>query len=209
MVSVDELIYASRFSCGLKNGKPFFSILLQRGIELTHENTRSFLNRVQFLPLKHIEGFKREDQGYVNQELSAVYTFLFSIMPGRVFNRSTGMGLNGRQRSQLDWMVLASKAGFDTIEVLYEHKHFQTGDLSTAPNAISVLVFNNRCFGNNLPKNLLLVKCCNALLTLSEEQILQVYVREVDDRFQFLGVTLIPKFTEVGEDFLHELINLL
>lgn len=209
MVSVDELIHASRFSCGYKNGKPFFSILLQRGLELTHDNIQTFLNRVQYLPVKHLVRFKNEDQGYVNQELSAVFTFLFSIMPNGLFNHSTGMGLNGRQRSQLEWLLLARKAGFDTIEVLYEHQQLQYGGLGAHSNVITVLVFNNKCFGQNLPGDSRLTKYSEALRILSEEEILELYVREVDERFVFLGAALIPTFKSGGDEFLEELKTLL
>jgi len=209
MVSVDELIHASRFCCGLKNGKPFFSILLQRGLELNEHNFKAFLNRVQYLPLKHIQQFKKEDQAYVSQELGAVFTFLFSIMPNQLFNKSTGTGLNGRQRSQLEWLVLASKAGFDTPELLYEHQRFQYHDFSRHSTTDTVLFFNNRCFGKNMNEHSLLWKHCEQFGRLSGEKILELYVREVDHSFQFLGANLIPTFNGAGDDFLHELKTLL
>lgn len=208
MISVDELIHASCFSCGYKNGKPFFSILLQSGLELTHDNIDTSLNRVQYLPVEHVMRFKQEDQGYVNEELNAVFTFLFSIFPNGLFNQSTGMGLNGRQRSQLEWMQLAVKAGFDTVELLYEHQQFQWADLGVDSSMVTMLVFNNKCFGN-FPAASSLTEYGRALCKLSGEKILELYVREVDNRFVFLGAALIPTFHGAGDDFLDELKALL
>lgn len=209
MVSVDELLHASRFCCGFKNGKPFFSILLQRGLELTDDNCHRFLNRVRYLPFNHIGKYKTEDQSYVTQELGAIYTFLLAIMPHGLFNNATGAGLNGRQRSHLEWMVLANKAGLDTIELLYEHKAFHYKEFGYDSNTITILVFNDKCFGKNISEYSLLQKSCKRLAMLSEEKIIELYVRKAEDRFEFLGANLMPTFHGAGEDFLSELKTLL
>ncbi len=135
-----------------------------------------------------------------------LFTFLFSIFPNQIFNKSSGMGLCGQLRSQLEWMQLAEKAGFKTGELLYENKLLQNTDNYLFGQSESVLFFNGRCFGTGSFIHPALSASCLTLGSLSNERILEIYVQQTSpDTFAFTGVNIMPTFKGIGNDFLNEL----
>lgn len=129
LVSAEELVYAPYFCCGFQNGKVFFDIRLANGFVFSNDTVSTVLNRIYYLPLQHIQQFKQEDRPYVESELTATFTFLFSILPGQIFNETTGQGFCGKRRSGLEWMQLAQKAGFEKTALLYQNKELQTDSI--------------------------------------------------------------------------------
>lgn len=209
LVTAEELIYAPRFCCGIKNGAPFFSIGLHNGQELNGENVAAVLNRIRYLPLQNAQQFRAEDRAYVVQELPAIFTFLFSILPGQLFNKSNGNSLNGRCRSALEWQLLAGNAGFDTGALWFEQHELKQLGLQTGSPVKAVLFFNGKCFGNGITQDAVLYQQCLALGKASGEKILEIYVQELNEGNRFLGANLVPSFQGAGADFIHELKTLL
>ena len=83
LISAEELVYAPSFQCGFQNGKAFFSLSLPNGFVFSNQTVSAVINRIQTLPLQHVQWFKTEDQEYVKTELTATFVFLFSILPLR------------------------------------------------------------------------------------------------------------------------------
>lgn len=209
MISAEELVYASRVNAGVKDGKAYFDIQLQNGLVLNNKNVKACLNRVSFLPLEHAERFQPEDRQYVSQELTAIFTFLFSCMPNQLFNSATGMGLSGRSRGRLQWLELARLAGFETINFNFGRNSFNDLTSLPTPSDTAILYFNGKCYGPVLPVDLLLEDLCTQLGLLSEERVLEIYIRTINGRWAFVGANTLPAFNSVYANFLPDLKMLL
>jgi hypothetical protein len=205
LISAEELVYAPDFSCGFKNGKAFFNITLPNKFVFSNDTVSKIINRIQYLPLQHLQQFKEEDRLYVEAEFTATFTFLFSILPGNIFNQTTGMGFCGRRRSQLEWLLLAQKAGFEKTELLYQNKELYTEPVSTKSEIKSILFFNNKYYGSE--DNNEAGELCMKLGQLSGEKILEIYFNATDNKLFFVEAKTTPSFQNADIDFITDLNN--
>ena len=115
-------------------------------------------------------------QAIVSYRLACNITFLFSILPGQIFNKTTGQGFNGKPRSTLEWVQLAQKAGFKTVELLYQCKELQMDALPDR-SLQSLLYFNNKCYGTGTTVDSQAASCCMLLGQLSGENIRNIFFK--------------------------------
>jgi len=209
MIAAEELVYAQQFSCGMEDDGSYFSIRLQNGLEITNQSVHTTVNRINFLPEAITSRFKPSDRSYVTQEQMATFTFLFNILPGQLFNTSSGRGLNGQYRSQWEWLQLAKQAGLTTIEMAYENYQLYQTTLTEVNPLVPVLYFNGKCFGRSIINNDHLYTCCQQLGALSTDRIIEMYFRVVNQTLLFTGASTVPAFQEAGDDFINELKELL
>ncbi len=207
LISAEELVYAPYFCCGFQNGKAFFDIRLHNGFVFTNDTVFTVINRIHYLPLQHVLQFKQEDRLYVEAELTATFTFLFSILPGQIFNKITGQGFCGKWRSELEWMLLAQKAGFEKSILLYQNKELYNQPVSTEGMIESILFFNNKCYGSIKENYGKAEEYCLMLGQLSGERILEIYFRIIDSKVFFVDAKTIPSFHNAGVDFINDLNN--
>jgi hypothetical protein len=208
LISAEELVYAPSFSCGFKNGKAFFSIRLTNGFVFSNETVTSVINRIQQLPYSHLQRFTAADQGYVKAELDAVFVFLFAILPNSIFNKSTPAGFCGRQRSAVEWQLLAAESGFETAPVVYQEKLLQT-TVPAKERLQSILVFNNSCYGNAVRLFPQAAAYCTQLLQRSGETILEIWFWEQDDALFFADASTQPSLENADSNFIQHVNSVL
>lgn len=205
LISAEELVYAPHIRCGFRHGQAFFSFVLQNGLSFSSDQNMVVLNRVSYLPLLHLRQFRHEDQAYVQAEMQALFTFIFSLLPHPVFNAATGRGLCGAERTAMEWALLAKKAGFCIAETIYEEKHHQHFGGNATPPAFPVIVFNGRCYSSS---SLLTQEACRSLLhllQLSGENIIEVFLQVAGDTLRFDRATVKPGFSGINKCFLADL----
>ncbi|WP_336514166.1 hypothetical protein [Pollutibacter soli] len=209
LISAEELVYAPVFDCGYQNGKAFFSVELASGFVLSDQNVTATINRISHLPLQHVERFKTEDREYVSAELISNFAFLFSILPHIVFNNTSPSGFCGRVRSDIEWLLLAKKAGFETSAFVYENKI--TDKLSPVKNDAlkNLLYFNGRCYGDNAVLSSSAVTICKEFGEISAENIIEIWFYEDEKRLHFHSATVHPSFHNAGTEFIDDLNSLL
>lgn len=207
LISAEELAYAPSFGCGFRNGKAFFSILLQSGFEFSNETVSAVINRIQVLPMQQAQRFKEEDREYVQTELTAVWVFLFSILPNVVFNATTPAGFCGRIRSPIEWTLLARQSGFETQEIVYEHQTLQHFPGTRTPS-FTILYFHQKCYAPAFLRHPLAVECSLLLGKLSGEKILEITLGITGNKPFFIAASTHPSFQNIGNDFIADL-NLL
>ena len=208
LISAEELVYAPSFRCGFQNGKAFFNLQLHSGFVFSNQTVTSVINRIQQLPLQHIQSFIMEDREYASTELNAVFVFLFSILPNNIFNATTVRGFSGKRRSLLEWTMLAQQSGFKTTEIIYQNDQLQNS--IDAENSLqSILVFNEKCYGdgrNNFPQA---AACCVSLGKLCNEKILEIWFYDEDGNTLFVSAGTQPSFKNVTPDFINDVNKLL
>ena len=209
LISAEELVYAPFFRCGFQNGRAFFYLQLQSGFIFSNQTVSSVINRIQQLPLQHIQSFKMNDREYASTELNAVFVFLFSLFPNNIFNETTVRGFCGKRRSLLEWTILAQQSGFKTTEIIYQNNQLQNF-INVENNTLQcILVFNEKCYGrvtNNFPQA---AGCCLSLGKLCNEKILEIWFYEQDEEIFFVSALTQPSFKNVTPDFINDINNLL
>jgi hypothetical protein len=209
LIFAEELVYAPTFNCGFQRGKAFFSLVLNDGFVFSDNTVGTVINRINHIPTEHVARFKSEDRDYVLSELSASFVFLFSILPNIVFNKTTPAGFCGRKRSQLEWMKLAKKAGFEIDPLLFQNKKFEDSGRVNDKNPCSVLYFKNKCYEIERERNPLINESVQMLGELSGENILEVWFNRENEKLHFLKVSTQPSFRQIGNDFIEDLNKLL
>jgi hypothetical protein len=203
LIAAEELVYATSFNCGFKNGKAFFLLQLIDGFIFSNETVTAVINRIQHLPVQHLARFKKEDQDYVKAELDAVFVFLFSILPNNIFNSATPAGFCGRRRPQLEWLLLAHQCGFNVQEVFYKNKALQPTGFTNEQQLQSILFFRGKCYGVaavNFPQ---VAVCCTKLGQLAGENILEIYFWQAHDKIFFSSASTQPLFENIDADFIN------
>ena len=209
LISAEELVYAPSFRCGFQNGEAFFNLQLHSGFVFSNQTVTSVINRIQQLPLQHIQSFIMEDRDYASTELNAVFVFLFSILPNNIFNATTVRGFCGKRRSLSEWTILAQQSGFKTAEIIYQNDQLQNSIDSENRLVQSILVFNEKCYGdagNNFPQA---AACCISLGKLCNEKILEIYFYAEDGNTFFVSAVTQPSFKNVTPDFINDVNSLL
>lgn len=208
LIAAEELVYAPSFSCGIRNGKAFFSLQLTDGFVFSNETVSAVINRIQRLPSGHIQRFAAADRDYVKAELDAIFVFLFSILPNSIFNKSTPAGFCGRHRSAAEWQLLAGQSGFATGEMLYQHKQLQTSAVP-AGKIKTLLSFRGGCYGSAAVDHTAAAQCCTKLGQLAGENILEIKFWEDDGQLVFASAATQPSFENLDADFINAINSLL
>lgn len=206
VISAEELLFASSFSCGFHNGQAFFSLSLQSGFLFSNTTVSTVLNRINYLPSQHLAYFKEEDRNYVQAEQQAIFTFLFSILPNPVFNSSSSLGLSGAFRTQWSWQLLAKRAGLSIAEMIYTGKKLYSS--RTQSETFFVLVFGEKCYSQSPHLTDKLTEQLQRLRCLCSEKIIEVELSANSSGVFFKTATTKPNFTQINESFLHDLMLL-
>lgn len=209
VITAEELVYAPFFSCGFKNGQAFFTIRLHTDLQLCSSADFTFLNRISYLPDKHLAYFKEVDRDYVRSEQQAVFTFLFSILPNSLFNMATGRGLSGVQRSLFEWKMLARQVGFRMAETVFENKQLYQEKVNSTDGVFYLVAFRGKCYGKKTADCAKAGRLAIALQERSSEKILEVGLQVIGDDVFFETATITPGFRDVNESFLNDLQKLL
>lgn len=207
LISAEELLYAPVFSCGFRNGQAFFSVQLHNGFLFSNTTVTAVLNRISYLPQAHLQQFKEEDRSYVQAEQQAIFTFLFSILPGQVFNAASGRGLSGANRSPAEWLLLASEAGLSVVTTTYSGGTVYFSRQDEQANEITVVVFVGRCYSRSPCLTPALAEKLVALQKQSGENILEVSLLWQNNTAFFRSASVQPGFADVDATFLIDLKN--
>lgn len=96
--------------------------LLPDGRRIVSTAVRGTLNRLVGL-WPQPTYFGSPDGDYALQELLAMYLSLLRALPAPVLNPPSPQGLSGRMRYTPDWLVLAARAGFETVPYAVSSRH--------------------------------------------------------------------------------------
>lgn len=133
LISAEELVLAprwlhvqeSRSGPGLNTRT---SIELGDGCLLCSDRIGVVFNRLRAVPMPHFANATGADREYAVMEMYALLLSWVFSLPCPVFNRPTGRGLGGPERSLPEWLALAAKAGLPvhTYRFTSDPRRFRT-----------------------------------------------------------------------------------
>ena len=157
-------------------GDPRTTFTLPDGRAIDSASVRGALNRVTALPLAHLAGAAIDDRRYAEHELYAVVLSVLHGLGDRMINPPTAQGLAGRLRPAVEWLWLATRAGFRTADSCDSD-----GDglrISDVPGGMltRAIVLDDRIYGAAVPSHIGVSAI--ALAGLAETRLLGVDVIE-------------------------------
>jgi hypothetical protein len=109
-VTIDSLIYSTSITQRLTDCGTSTRILIHDG-RVIDDRLQGTVNRVDFLPMRHLSRIAVPDQDYAMQELFAIFTSILYGLPGAMLNRACDRGLCGPVISAEEWLNTAADAG--------------------------------------------------------------------------------------------------
>ena len=108
----------------------------------------------------------------------------------------------------MEWTMLAQQSGFKTTEIIYQNDQLQNS--INAENSLqSILVFNEKCYGDGRNNFVQAAACCVSLGKLCNEKILEIWFYDEDGNTLFVSAGTQPSFKNVTPDFIHDVNKLL
>jgi hypothetical protein len=109
-VSVDALVYSTSITHRVTTAATSTEIVLHDGT-VVGPGLRGTVNRVGYLPARHLDRAAPVDRDYAIQELYALFTSILHGLPGRTVNPAGSRGLSGPFLRPVEWAVAAGAAG--------------------------------------------------------------------------------------------------
>lgn len=111
LVSSEELVYAPHWSHRLGASPAATEITLADGTALTSGDLGVVFNRLRYVHMPHFELANQADRDFAVMEMYALWLSWLESLPCPVVNPASARGLGGQERSQVEWLSLASQAG--------------------------------------------------------------------------------------------------
>lgn len=178
------------------------------GRYLRSDDVKGALNRLTWVPDRHLAVGAEADRGYALQELNALFLSWLCAVPGQVLNRPTAGGLSGRWRHPSEWAVLAARAGLRPIPYHQssEDPPEEAAILRIDDEITQVFVVSDRVVsGRRLPESV--IDGCRRLAHLAETTLLGIeLVQAGTGRWSFLGASPTPDLRLGGEGLVDALL---
>jgi hypothetical protein len=111
LVSSEELIYAPHWSHRLGEPPPATEITLADRTVLSSEDLGVVFNRLRYVHMPHFGLASEADRNFAVMEMYALWLSWLESLPCPVINPASTRGLGAQERSQVEWLALASQAG--------------------------------------------------------------------------------------------------
>ena len=149
----EALVYNRRFEHRLLSDETVTRIMLADGRVLDGTQFDGVLNRINALPVEHLQSAVSDDRQYAAQEQRAVFLSWLYSLPGVLINRPGARGLCGDLLSLAEWTWLAGQAGLPTLTF---HQNDQTpgGTLDESPytgSIFQIIVLDGQIYGQRPP----------------------------------------------------------
>lgn len=176
-----------------------FSIKLYDGNNITEDAFSLVINRLMGVSPLLYKAIVRADVPYSISELGAAYLAMFSSFRCPVINCPRGPGLSLSWRSELDWLLLASRVGLALDERLIEHPLEQNSAYDTA-----IVLFNSQVYGVRISDQLV-----ESLRLFCAEADVDLFAVKLVERrggiFAYAGVDLCPMLSTGGAGLVGDL----
>lgn len=111
LVSSEELMLAPRWRHALDSGDAATELTLAGDRRIHSDSLALVFQRIQRVELPQFSRSKPHDREYAVTEMHALLLSWLESLPCPVVNRAGPRGLSGADRSLLEWMTLAARAG--------------------------------------------------------------------------------------------------
>jgi hypothetical protein len=169
------------------------------------------LNRLTWVPDRHLGLAADADRRYATQELSALFLSWLHALPGAVINRPSPGGLAGRWRHPSEWAVLAARCGLNPDP--YHRSSDESPEEAAARHVdgemAPVFVVSGRVLGGgSLPEGIR--AGCRRLARVADTPLLGVQFAAVDEGpWRFIGASPTPDLRRGGDAVVDALLRAL
>lgn len=111
LLTSEELVYAPHWSHRLGDGNPITELTLADKTVLSSKDFGVVFNRLRYVSVPHFELAKEDDRNFAVMEMYALLLSWLASLPCPVINPASPRGLGAQERSQAEWLCLASQAG--------------------------------------------------------------------------------------------------
>lgn len=210
LITGDALVCSQRWEHRLTTTETTVNIVLSDGRRINDGNIAGVLNRLGFLPDRHLAVARPQDREYAAQEFTAFFISWLYALRAPILNRPGPAGLCGQWRSDTEWVWLAAQAGLPTT-VYHCSSHPPHGGLMV-PKELpidslprrTVLVVADEVLGDNAAPPIR--EGCRCLARLAGTSLLGVdFAVSASGSWLFAGATLLPDLRLGGRRFIEVL----
>jgi len=128
LITSEELVLAPHWRHKLSQGTITSQVQLADGTWIIPDPGDLIFNRLQAVKMPQFEIASREDQNFAAQEMYALWLSWLSSLPCAVVNSASPRGLSGQNRSPVEWLMLAARAGLPVRGYAFtsDPRHFPT-----------------------------------------------------------------------------------
>jgi hypothetical protein len=117
LVSMEEIVFAPRWSHTLNGAKAKAALTLHDGTEIRNDQIGVVFNRLQYLDMPHFATSDKADREYAVMEMFALFLSWLKAVPCPIINPISSQNLAGPIHSSLAWQQLAGQAGLPTVRM--------------------------------------------------------------------------------------------
>ena len=117
LVSMEEIVFAPRWSHTLNGAKAKAALTLHDGTEIHGDQIGIVFNRLQYLDMPHFAASYKADREYATMEMFALFLSWLKALSCPIINAVSSQNLGGPIHSFLAWQQLAGKAGLPTVRL--------------------------------------------------------------------------------------------
>lgn len=207
MIVAEQLVYNKKLVLQKQGGKATYHIELADGRIINDRNCTGFINRIQYLPMDMLASFDLNDRSYVAQEQRALFHYWMASLPNVLFNPCSTNGYSGYERSRLEWLMLAGKAGLNVFPVYLSASQYSPGENHALHPTVTVLAFRSRlfCATTSIPEPI--KNKCIQLQQLSNEDLLGIELCVVNGQWYLKTVSVHPPLQQGGNEFVQHIKN--
>jgi hypothetical protein len=193
-VAAETLACALRWEHRVGEDGASFLADLADGERLASVSIDGVLNRLPGLPPNVFDSAAPAERAYALQEAHAFFVSWLSSLPVPVIPRATPQALSGTPRSELEWQLLASRAGLAVDERRWTASQDGAvrGDAEHGREQVAI-VLGDRRFGGGRVFGAFLSereqRCCLDLAGAAETELLAVSFRRGRRAWTFAGAT--------------------
>jgi hypothetical protein len=211
LATTEMLEDAPRWQHTISSDSAEFRVTLRDGRLIRSDQLTGVFNRISWAPSAQLlEAVVSGDRAYASQEWWAFFLSWLQCVHAPVLNRPTPQGLCGRFRHQVEWALLAQRAGLRVPGYL---THLQSSSeraerQPSTPNlVVTVIVLQGDIFGPpELPKAI--QEGCRRLACLAETELLGISFGRAPKRgWSFAGASPCPDLTSGGALLIDGLIS--
>lgn len=138
LLSVDELILASRWSHRVVGGRTSTCIDLHDGSSLSDNDLGAVFNRLQFADNARFAGAQEDDRAYARMETFALLVSWLAGLKCPVVNPASPAGLSGRRHESFAWQLMAACCGLPVARLRFttSARRYRDPALIAVPEAL-------------------------------------------------------------------------
>jgi len=209
MIVAEQLIYNKKLVVQTGGGKASYHIELADGRVINNQNSDGFINRIKYLPMEMLVSFGENDRSYVAQEQRALFNYWLASLSNVFFNACSTNGYSGYERSRLEWLMLAKKAGLPVFPAHFPAAGYSPDEDKCLHPATTAIAFRSQlfCYTTPLPENV--KKNCIQLQQLSKEDLLGIDLCLVKGQWHFLSASVHPPLQYGGNEFIQHIVKMM